>query len=118
MRFTPMKKEWVLSIQRQCKDEGVPFFFKQWGKLGSPGKICKGRRMHTWPDDSLSFWMPKKDAGRLLNGRYCNASPKLRIAEFPGRKTKRERIERLQESFEQLSIRETRPLRDVVQIEV
>jgi len=28
----PMKKEWVLNIQKQCLEQNVPFFFKQWGK--------------------------------------------------------------------------------------
>jgi protein gp37 len=32
-----MKKEWVLNIQRQCKEQGVPFFFKQWGAYGEDG---------------------------------------------------------------------------------
>lgn len=27
----PMKKEWVVSIRRQCRAAKVPFFFKQWG---------------------------------------------------------------------------------------
>jgi protein gp37 len=27
----PMKREWVVSIRNQCKNAGVPFFFKQWG---------------------------------------------------------------------------------------
>lgn len=27
----PMKAEWVTGIQRRCADQGVPFFFKQWG---------------------------------------------------------------------------------------
>src|SRR3984893_14087332 len=27
----PMKKEWVVSLRDECKREGVPFFFKQWG---------------------------------------------------------------------------------------
>ena len=27
----PMKREWVLSIKRQCRHFNVPFFFKQWG---------------------------------------------------------------------------------------
>ena len=33
----PMKKEWVLNIQRQCKAQDVPFFFKQWGTYGVDG---------------------------------------------------------------------------------
>ncbi len=27
----PMEKEWVLDIQRQCREQNVAFFFKQWG---------------------------------------------------------------------------------------
>lgn len=27
----PMKPEWVEMIFRQCREQGVPFFFKQWG---------------------------------------------------------------------------------------
>lgn len=33
----PMRKEWVLNIQRQCREQGVPFFFKQWGTWGEDG---------------------------------------------------------------------------------
>ncbi len=33
----PMKEEWVLNIRRQCEEQGVPFFFKQWGTLGADG---------------------------------------------------------------------------------
>ena len=32
-----MKKHWVLNIKRQCKEQGVPFFFKQWGAYGEDG---------------------------------------------------------------------------------
>jgi len=27
----PMRIQWVLDLQSQCKDSGVPFFFKKWG---------------------------------------------------------------------------------------
>ena len=33
----PMRKDWVLSIQYQCKEQGVPFFFRQWGTYGEDG---------------------------------------------------------------------------------
>ena len=36
----PMKKEWVLNIKRQCDEQGVPFFFKSWGRYGENGKPC------------------------------------------------------------------------------
>lgn len=32
-----MKKDWVLNIKRQCDEQGVPFFFKQWGTYGEDG---------------------------------------------------------------------------------
>jgi protein gp37 len=38
-----MKREWVLSIHRQCKAAGVPFFFKQWGGVR---KDLTGRELH------------------------------------------------------------------------
>ena len=28
----PCNPEWVKNIQRQCQEQGVPFFFKQWGE--------------------------------------------------------------------------------------
>src|SRR2546422_2943394 len=27
----PMRREWAMSVLRQCRTRGVPFFFKQWG---------------------------------------------------------------------------------------
>jgi protein gp37 len=33
----PMNKQWVLNIKRQCEEQGVPFFFKQWGAWGEDG---------------------------------------------------------------------------------
>jgi len=54
----PMKKEWALHVQRQCDDQGVAFFFKQWGTWGADGV----RRS-------------KKANGRLLDGKEWNADP-------------------------------------------
>lgn len=36
----PMKKDWVLNIQRQCKEQNVPFFLKSWGRYGEDGRPC------------------------------------------------------------------------------
>ena len=47
----PMDPKWVVEIQKQCKRQGVPFFFKQWG----------GRN--------------KKRAGRILDGRTWDEMP-------------------------------------------
>lgn len=48
----PMKPEWVEDILEQCRKDGVPFFFKQWGG-------------------------PRKDlTGRKFNGRTYNEMPR------------------------------------------
>ena len=56
----PMQLEWVENVQQQCKDQGVQFFFKQWGGWGADGK----RRS-------------KKANGRLLGGRTWDDMPAL-----------------------------------------
>lgn len=38
----PMKTAWVRGMRDQCKDAGVPFFFKQWG---GPNKKKAGREL-------------------------------------------------------------------------
>ncbi len=50
----PMKREWVMEIQEQCKRESVKFFFKQWG-----GKN-------------------KKKSGRILNGKNYDEMPEIK----------------------------------------
>jgi protein gp37 len=57
----PMKEAWVQSIRDQCKEAGVPFFFKQWG----------GRQ--------------KSKAGRLLNQRTYDELPEIRRRPIPER---------------------------------
>ena len=47
----PMSKEWLMEIQKQCTDEQVSFFFKQWGGVR------------------------KKKNGRTLNGRTYDDLP-------------------------------------------
>jgi protein gp37 len=32
-----MRKDWVLNIMRQCEEQNVAFFFKQWGTWGEDG---------------------------------------------------------------------------------
>jgi protein gp37 len=45
-----MKKKWVLRILRQCRQQHVQFFFKQWG--GSNKKIS-GRLLNNRTYDEL-----------------------------------------------------------------
>ena len=50
-----MKKKWVSSILKQCRENNVDFFFKQWGGVN------------------------KKAAGRILNGRTYDEMPQRLI---------------------------------------
>ncbi|TXI84809.1 MAG: phage Gp37/Gp68 family protein [Crocinitomicaceae bacterium] len=54
----PMEKEWALNIKKQCEEQNVAFFFKQWG---------------TWGMDGVK--RSKKTNGRLLDGKEWNAYP-------------------------------------------
>ena len=56
----PMKKEWVINVQRQCEKQNVAFFFKQWGGWGADGKK-----------------RAKKQNGRLLMGKTWDEMPTL-----------------------------------------
>jgi len=46
----PMKREWVVSIFRQCRKNSVPFFFKQWGGVR---KDLTGRKLHGTTYDEM-----------------------------------------------------------------
>lgn len=48
----PMKREWVISIRRQCERNHVPFFFKQWGGLhkSKAGRLLDGRTYDEMPE--------------------------------------------------------------------
>lgn len=55
-----MELAWVEAVLRQCQEQDVAFFFKQWGAWGSDGM----RR-------------EKRKNGRLLHGRTWDAMPPL-----------------------------------------
>lgn len=54
----PMKVEWVETIKDQCEQDGVAFFFKQWGGWGADGKK-----------------RPKRNNGRLFAGKTWDEMP-------------------------------------------
>jgi protein gp37 len=47
----PMRKDWVLSVFRQCRAARVPFFFKQWGGVRKDltGRQLNGRTYDEMP---------------------------------------------------------------------
>jgi len=48
----PMRSEWVESIYNQCRQENIPFFFKQWGGVRKDitGRLLHGRTYDEMPD--------------------------------------------------------------------
>ena len=56
-RARPMSKVWAARVRDACLEEGVPFFFKQWGKFGEDGRR-------------------RGDDDRLLEGRAWNEFPR------------------------------------------
>ncbi|MBR4508199.1 MAG: phage Gp37/Gp68 family protein [Elusimicrobiaceae bacterium] len=47
----PMQKEWVLDIKKQCQEQKVPFFFKQWGgrDKNKGGNLLDGQKIQEYP---------------------------------------------------------------------
>ncbi|MFM6175921.1 MAG: DUF5131 family protein [Sphaerospermopsis kisseleviana] len=48
----PMKEEWVVAIRDQCLQDGVAFFFKQWGGVHkkATGRVLEGRTWDAMPE--------------------------------------------------------------------
>ena len=61
MAHRPERVEWVRSIQRRCADQGVAFFFKQWG---GPTSKAAGRRL----DGTVYDEFPGNTSGMLAAG--------------------------------------------------
>ena len=59
----PMNPDWARAIKRACKENNIPFFFKQWGAY-----TARGERVG------------KKRAGRVLDGKTWNEMPEIIIA--------------------------------------
>ena len=47
----PIERHWVEGIQDACRDQGVAFFFKQWGgtRKGKTGRLLDGRTWDEYP---------------------------------------------------------------------
>ncbi|MDR3285969.1 MAG: phage Gp37/Gp68 family protein [Prevotellaceae bacterium] len=61
----PMNRQWAINIQKQCIQQNVAFFFKQWGTWGEDGKKRN-----------------KKANGSLLLGQEWKEVPEYEISEF------------------------------------
>ncbi len=47
----PLKEKWVLSLLKSCREQRVPFFFKQWGGVSKKknGRKLRGRTYDQFP---------------------------------------------------------------------
>ena len=61
----PMNPDWVINIQKQCAEQKVAFFFKQWG---------------TWGEDGVK--RNKKMNGSILLGKEWKEEPTIEISEL------------------------------------
>lgn len=88
----PMHPEWVRTVRDQCKEAGVPFFFKQWGEwlpecqsdsargAGSlnPHDFWNGPFLCGPEYAGMRFWHPgPARAGHLLDGKAHREVPVL-----------------------------------------
>jgi len=65
VKARPMKPEWVRSLLQQTDEQGVAFFFKQWG---------------TWGSDGIK--RNKKANGKALDGKIIQMMPQLAMREL------------------------------------
>jgi protein gp37 len=51
----PMQREWVVSIRKQCRQQRVPFFFKQWGgvRKARNGRLLDNRTYDEYPSRNI-----------------------------------------------------------------
>ena len=76
----PIHPDWVRSLRDQCQTAGAPFFFKQHGEWLHETQgidFHEGHKYYVWPDESMSFRVGKKAAGRLLDGRMWDEMPEI-----------------------------------------
>ena len=82
----PMHPNWVRGVRDQCKDAGVPFFFKQWGEY-----VGGARDQNGWHHYHDNTWSPNADhdfgdgcvALRVGKKKADNVLDGARHMEFP-----------------------------------
>ena len=59
----PLRREWVRSIRNQCRQAGIPFFFKQWGgvRKAEAGRELDGRTHDAFPRTSPAPVLPVQE---------------------------------------------------------
>lgn len=84
----PCHPEWVVEIQEECREAGVPFFFKQWGAWAPVSEVDVGPKARVKRLLNSGQWsktlgesaepmalLSKKEAGALLGGEKFQEWP-------------------------------------------
>lgn len=79
----PMHPDWAKNLLNQCRDAKVAFHFKQWGHW-VPAEIAEQTAKVTvinLPKEKPveMVRLPKKEAGRILDGRTWDGFPAIRV---------------------------------------
>lgn len=72
----PMHPDWARELRDQCKEAGVPFFFKQWGEWYPDRKRIFGKREMIM-GDTVVHLIGKTAAGRILDRKEYLEVPKI-----------------------------------------
>jgi protein gp37 len=82
----PIRREWVVSIQRQCRTAGVPFFFKQWGgvRKSEHGRTLHGRTYDEFPEVARSAPPDRSRRMRLLDEMQAKLWPNPVVPVYGG----------------------------------
>ncbi len=120
----PMKPEWVRSIRDQCRNAGVPFFFKQWGGAvkSLTGRELDGRTYDAMPEPSshpIAMAVVRAEYVRRLEShidatfrRKENRPLIPSLQRFGGRTWTQDKLERVRKYLVAYStIMKTRPFR-------
>jgi protein gp37 len=82
----PIRREWVSSIQRQCRTAGVPFFFKQWGgvRKSERGRTLHGRTYDEFPEVTRSSPPDRSRRMQLLDEVQAKLWPQPFVLVYGG----------------------------------
>lgn len=69
----PMHPDWARSLRDQCKEAGVPFFFKQWGEWHADALCYTDAWTKECPPPDMKIG--KKKSGRTLDGKVHDEYP-------------------------------------------
>src|SRR3984957_19274653 len=87
----PMKRAWVVSIRQQCRAQGVPFFFTQWGGVRKKrsGRLLDNRTYDEYPN-RVSRPIPEKEdcvaSAQEFRKEFLSAAASISEIRTEGRK--------------------------------